>query len=139
MKFENPFGVAELIELAGSAAVVLLMIGVAAFLGFRMSARVDDDALVRLAGEEGARVEASVIAKNGRNALARLSDGRVMVVRVMGADVSPRFMRASAVRLDVNGRWLNATFADAGFPPLKMRLDDSPAWLTEFSRGGGTP
>ena len=95
MKFENPFGVAELIELAGSAAVVLLMIGVAAFLGFRMSARIDDDALVRLAGEEGARVEASVIAKNGRNALARLADGRVMVVRVMGADVSARFTRAA--------------------------------------------
>jgi hypothetical protein len=139
MNFENPFGIAELIELAGSAAVVLLMIGVAAFLGFRMSARIDDDALVRLAGEEGARIEASVIAQNGRSALARLSDGRIMVARVMGADISARFTPASNVRLDVSGRRLNAIFADAGFPPLKMRLDDSPAWLTEFSRGGGTP
>lgn len=139
MQFDNPFGVAELIELAGSAAVVLLMIGVAAFLGFRMSARIDDGELARLAGEEGASIEASVIARNGRTALARLSDGRIMVVRVMGADVSARFTRASSVRLDVNGRRLNATFADVGFPPLKMRLDDSPAWLTELSRGGGTP
>jgi phosphohistidine swiveling domain-containing protein len=139
MQFENPFGMAELIELASSAAVVLLMIGVAAFLGFRMSARIDEDELVRLAGEEGVRVEASVIAQNGRSALARLSDGRIMVARVMGADVSARFTKASAVRLDVNGRRLNATFADAGFPPLKMRLDDSPAWLAEFSHGGGTP
>ncbi len=139
MQFENPFGMAELIELGGSAAVVLLMIGVAAFLGFRMSARVDNDELVRIASEEGSHVEASVIAQNGRSALARLADGRIMVARVMGADVSARFTGASNVRLDVNGRRLNAAFADAGFPPLKMRLDDSPAWLTEFSRGGGTP
>lgn len=139
MQFENPFGIAELIELGGSAAVVLLMIGVAAFLGFRMSARIDDGELARLAGEEGARIEASVIAQNGRSALARLSDGRIMVARVMGADISARFTRAGNVRIDVNGRRLNAAFADPGFPPLKMRLDDSPAWLTEFSRGGGTP
>lgn len=137
MQIENPFGVAELIELGGSAAVVLLMIGVAAVLGFRMSARIDDAELTRLAEAEGARVDGAVIAKNGRTALARLSDGRVMVARVMGADVSARFAPAKAVRLDLKAHRLNATFADAGFPPLKMRLDDSPAWLNEFSSGGG--
>lgn len=138
MQFENPFGVAELIELAGSAAVVLLMIGVAAMLGFRMSARIDDGELARLAEAEGARVDGAVIAKNGRTALARLSDGRVMVARVMGADVSARFASAKAVRLDLKAHRLNATFADTGFPPLNMRLDDSPAWLNEFSSGGGS-
>ncbi|MEQ1489038.1 MAG: hypothetical protein ABL932_00655 [Terricaulis sp.] len=139
MQFENPFGIAELVELGGSAAVVLLMIGVAAVLGFRMSARIDDGELVRLADAEGVRVEGAVIAQNGRTALARLSDGRVMVARVMGADVSARFAAAKAVKLDVKARRLNATFADTGFPPLKMRLDDSPAWLNEFSGGGDKP
>lgn len=136
MQFENPFGLAELIELGGSAAVVLLMIGVAAVLGFRMSARIDDGELTRLADAEGARVEGAVIAQNGRTAFARLNDGRVMVARVMGADVSARFASAKAVMVDVKARRLNATFADTGFPPLKMRLDDSPAWLNEFSGGG---
>src|SRR5690606_4879585 len=70
MHFENPFGLAELIELGGSAAVVLLMIGVAAMLGFRMSARIDDGELTRLAETEGVRVDGAVIAKNGRTALA---------------------------------------------------------------------
>ena len=138
MSFENPFGVAEFIELAGSAAVVLLMIGVAAILGFRMSARIDGGELTRLAEAEGARVDGAVIAKNGRTAFARLSDGRVMVARVMGADVSARFASANAVTVDVKAHKLNATFADIGFPPLKMRLDDSPAWLNEFSGGGGS-
>ena len=90
-------------------------------------------------GAEGVRVEGAVIAQNGRSALARLSDGRVMVARVMGADVSARFASAKAVKLDVKARRLNATFADTGFPPLKMRLDDSPAWLNEFSGGGDKP
>lgn len=138
MQFENPFGVAELIELGGSAAVVLLMIGVAAILGFRMSARIDEGELTRLAETEGVRIDGSVIAKNGRTALARLSDGRVMVARVMGADVSARFAPANAVSLNVKRRRLNATFADTGFPPLKMRLDEQPAWLNEFSGGGGS-
>jgi hypothetical protein len=139
MTFENPFGAAELIELAGSAAVVLLMIGVAAMLGFRMSARIDDGELARLAEADGVRVDSAVIAQNGRAAFARLSDGRVMVARVMGADVSARFAPANIVKLDVKARRLNATFADAGFPPLKMRLDDSPAWLNEFGSGGEKP
>lgn len=138
MQFENPFGVAELIELGGSAAVVLLMIVVAAVLGFRMSARIDDGELARLAEAEGVRVDGAVISQNGRSALARLSDGRVMVARVMGADVSARFAPANAVRLDVKRRRLNATFADTGFPPLKMRVDEQPAWLNEFSGGGGS-
>lgn len=139
MQFENPFGAAELIELGGSAAVVLLMVGVAAVLGFRMSARIDDGELARLAEAEGVRVDGAVISQNGRAAFAKLSDGRVMVARVMGADVSARFASAKAVSLNVKARRLKATFADVGFPPLKMRIDDSPAWLNEFSGGGGSP
>ncbi len=139
MQFENPFGLAELIELTGSATVVLLMIGVAAALGFRLSARIDDSELTRLAEAEGVRLEGAVIAQNGRTALARLSDGRLMVARVMGADVSARFAAAQSVRLALKGDRLNATFADVGFPPLNMRLDDQPAWLAELSRGEAKP
>ena len=86
---------------------------------------------------EGAIVSNAVIARNGRAALARLSDGRMMVARVMGADVSVRFAAAKNVTLDVKSRRLNATFADVGFPPLSMKLDDSPAWLDEFGSRGG--
>lgn len=139
MQFENPFGLAELIELGGSAAVVLLMIGVAAALGFRLSARIDEDELARLAVAEGAHVESAVIAQNGRTALARLSDGRLMVARVMGADVSARFTPAKSVQVRLKRNQLNATFADIGFPPLNMRLDDQPAWLTELNRGEAEP
>lgn len=129
---------AQALELAGSAAVVLLMIGIAAGLGFRFSRRLDQADLVALADAEGVRVDEAVLANNGRAALARLSDGRLMVARVMGADVSARFVAAQAARIRLKPGRLDATFADVGFPPLHMKLDDSPAWLSELAGGGGT-
>jgi len=104
-------------------------------LGFRMLVRIDDAALARLAEAEGGRVENAVIAQNGRSALARLADGRIMIARVMGADVSARFASARSIRLGLKQGRLNATFADAGFPPLRMRLDGEPPWLGDLSRG----
>ena len=139
MEFESPFGLSEALELAGSAAVILVMIGVAAVLGFRMSARMDEGELARLAEAEGASVQNAVIARNGRAALARLSDGRIMVARVMGADISARFAFASSARIRFKSGRLIATFADMGFPPLNIRLDEEPAWLVELSSAGGAP
>lgn len=130
---------AEVPALVGSVIAVTLMVGVAAALGFRKTARLDDAALERLAAAEGASVEAAVIAANGRHALARLAGGKLMVARVMGNDVSARVAPAGAVRLKIGGGRLNATFADLGFPALNMRLQDVPAWLDELAGGGGQP
>ncbi|MBC7769078.1 MAG: hypothetical protein H7124_09855 [Phycisphaerales bacterium] len=125
--------VAEAPVLAGSAAVVLVMIGLAFALGFRKSAELNDAELARLAAAEGARVEAAVIAPNGRHALARLSGGKLMVARVMGNDVSARVAPAGAVRVRVARGKLSAQFADLGFPPLHMRLQAPPPWLAELA------
>jgi hypothetical protein len=129
---------AEAPILAGSAGVVVFMVVVAYLLGFRARARLDEAALQRLAATEGASVEASVIDADGGVALARLADGRLMVARAMGADVSARVTRAEAVRVNVRGGRLSARFADLGFPPLQMRLQDSPAWLSELPGAGGS-
>lgn len=124
------------LELIGSAAVVLLMVGVAALLGFRISAKLDDEDLARLAQAEGASVRHAIVAANGGSALAQLTDGRLMVARVMGLDVSTRFAPASAVTLRLKARRLDVIFADVGYPPLHMRLTDQPAWLAELASGG---
>jgi hypothetical protein len=124
-------------ELAGSIVAVTLMVAIAAMLGFRRTAKLDDAALARLAAAEGASVEASVISANGRDALARLSGGRLLLARVMGNDVSARVAPAGAVRLKLARGKLSATFADLGFPALNIRLQDRPAWLDELAGGGG--
>ncbi len=124
-------------ELAGSVIAVTLMVAVAAILGFRRSARIDNAALARLAAAEGASVEAAVISGNGRDALARLSGGKLLIARVMGNDISARVAPAGAVKLRIARGKLSATFADLGFPPLNMRRQDTPDWLDHLAGGGG--
>ena len=128
---------AEAPALIGSVIAVTLMVGVAAAFGFRKKALLDEAALARLAAAEGASVEHAIIAPNGRDALAQLSGGKVLVARVMGNDVSARVAPAGALRLKLAPGRLSATFADLGFPPLNMRLQDAPAWLDKLAGGGG--
>lgn len=125
----------EWIVLAGSAAVVLFMIAVAAVLGFRAQAKLDDAAVARLAAAEGEESDAAVVAANGRSAFARLRSGKVMIARVMGADVSARIAPASAVRVRLGGDKLSVQFADVGYPPLHMRVPSAPPWLAALAVG----
>lgn len=124
---------AEAPVLAGSAVVVLVMIGVAYALGFRAKAKLTEAELTRLA--DGELVEAAVIAPDGRAAFAKLSGGKIMVARAMGADVSVRIAPASTVRVALTRGRLSAAFADSGYPPLHMKLDEAPPWLVEMAAG----
>ncbi|WP_325060735.1 hypothetical protein [Vitreimonas sp.] len=125
--------VAEAPVLAGSAAVVLFMVGVAALLGFRHTAKLDDAELARLAAAEGANVEHAVIDARGRNAFVRLSGGKLMIARVMGNDVSARVSPAAAVQISLRNGKLSVRFADLGYPPLHMRLQAPPTWIAELA------
>lgn len=119
--------------LVGSVVAVLFMVGVAALLGFRQTARIDDAGLQRLAAAEGTRVESAVIAKNAKSALARLDGGKLMLARVMGADISARVLPASAARIRSRNGKVSVTFADTGFPPLEF--DETPPWLAQLAAG----
>lgn len=125
----------EWIVTAASAGVVLFMVGVAALLGFRERARLDEAELARLAGGEGERVEASVVASNGAAAFARLASGKYMIARVMGADASARIAPASALRVARRPGKLSVWFADLGYPPLHLDMADAPPWLAALAPG----
>jgi hypothetical protein len=125
--------VEEAPALIGSILAVSFMVGVAALLGFRQTARIDDAELQRLAANEGAAVEAALIAPNAKSALARLGNGKLMVARVMGADISARAAPASSARVRVSAGKLSVAFADTGFPPLHMKLQQTPPWLAELA------
>lgn len=124
--------IAKLPILAGSAAVIVLMVGVAAALGFRPKAVLDAQTLAALAQAEGASLEQTLIAPDARSAVARLSGEKILVARVMGGDVSARIAPASAVRVASGGGGLSVTFADLGYPPLHMRVQP-PAWLADLA------
>ena len=122
----------DLFVTAGSAAVILLMLGVAWLLGFRQHARLDDAEIARLASAEGAQVEAAAFDTKGRAAVARLSNGNLLVAKVMADGVSTRVLPVGQARVRLNKRKLNVAFGDLGYPSLTMRLDSPPAWLAEL-------
>ncbi len=121
--------------LAGSIVAVLFMAGVAALLGFRQTARIDDAELQRLAAAEGAAIEGAVIARNAKSALARLAGGKLMIARAMGADVSARVMPLASARIRSRNGKLSIAFADTGFPPLNLQVTETPPWLAELAAG----
>lgn len=131
----------DLYVLAGSAAVIAVMVGVAYLLGFRGDARITEAELALLVAqhEPGGRIDAALIAADGRAALARLTDGRIAIARAMGDGLTLRTLPARAVALHVRGDEVIATFADLGFPPLKLRMNGTPpAWIAEMARGAGS-
>jgi hypothetical protein len=126
---------AEAPALAGSIVAVLFMVGVAALLGFRSTARIDEAELQRLADAEGASMEGWVIAPDRKSALAQLESGKLMIARVMGADVSARIVPTGAARVQRRNGKLTVAFADTGFPPLDLSVDETPPWLVQLAAG----
>lgn len=116
----------------GSAGVILLMLGVAWMLGFRQVAQLDNAELSKLAQAEGARVETAAIDEKGRAALARLSNGKLLVAKVMADGISARVLPQGQAHLQLAKRTINVTFGDLGYPPLNIRLENPPAWLIEL-------
>jgi hypothetical protein len=84
----------------------------------------------RLEAAPDAQILAHEVFNQGRDGLARLSDGRLMVLRRMGADVCVRVAPGSAVRLAPVQAGFALYFSDAGFPPLKIAAP-TPNWLSE--------
>jgi len=119
--------------LAGSIVAVLFMAGVAALLGFRRTARLDEAELQRLAAAESATLERYLIAPGAKSALARLEGGKLMVARVMGADISARVLPVSAARFRFRNGRFSVAFADTGFPPLDLEIDQTPPWLAQLA------
>ncbi len=129
----------QIVVLGGSAAVIALMLLIAALLGFWQTARIDAVALERLLAdaEPDARIAESAIADDGRVALARLSDARVLIAKAMGDRIALRTYPSPAVTLRLRDRRLRAAFADLGFPTLNMKLSDPPRWLVDWAASGG--
>lgn len=122
----------DLIVTAGSAAVVAFLVLVAWLMGFRKTAQLDLETLSREIGnaEPRARVADAVFAADGRSAIARLADGKLVTARVMADGVSLRILSANAAKLSLRSGNAVLVFADIGYPSLNLRLkEEAPAWL----------
>jgi hypothetical protein len=121
--------------MAGSIVAVLFMAAFAALLGFRKTARIDEAELQRLAAAESASVERVSIKPDGKSAVARLSGDKLMIARVMGADISARAAPLALARFRFRKGKFSVEFADSGFPPLELAVDETPPWLAQLAAG----
>lgn len=121
----------DLIVLAASAGVVAFMVGMAALLGFRQRATIDETSLARdlALSEPRARIESAAIDGKGRAALAKLSDGRLLAAIAMADGVTLRTFAPSALRLKIKSGKVSVQFGDFSFPSLNMALAEPPKWL----------
>src|SRR5215813_25852 len=93
----------------GSAAVIVLMLSIAWVLGFRQSAKLDDAEVARLAQGEGAHVMAAAIDAKGRNAVAKLEGGKLLIAKVMADGVSARVLPQGQARVRLAPHKLSIT------------------------------
>lgn len=122
----------DLYTAAGSAIVVALLVAVAWAMGFRNTVRLDAETLAGelAAAEPRARIGDAVFAADGRGAIARLTDGKLLTARVMADGVSLRILPAGAAKLSLRSGNAIVAFADLGYPPLNLKLkEEAPAWL----------
>lgn len=122
----------DLYTVAGSGIVVVVLVVVAWAMGFRKSAQLNAETLAQevAAAEPRARVAEAVFAADGRAAIARLSDGKLVTARVMADGVSLRIFPASAAKLSLRSGNAVLKFADIGYPPLNLKLkEEAPGWL----------
>jgi hypothetical protein len=123
----------DVVVLAASALAVTLMVVVAALMGFRARAQLDEAALQRLAAEEGLAIVSAAVDAEGRAGIARLSGGQLMLARTLGDGVSARV--AATARITAKGGRVSIALTDLGFPPLTLRFAGAPPpWLMELAR-----
>ncbi len=121
----------NLIVTLASAAAVVFMVFVAWALGFRTRARLADDAALRalvLEAEPHARLVDLARDRDGYGGVARLADGRWIAAAPLGDRFAVRTLAAPRILAAKGG--VRLRFADVGFPALRLRFDETPAWLT---------
>ncbi|MDX2238838.1 MAG: hypothetical protein NW203_14840 [Hyphomonadaceae bacterium] len=127
----------DALVLAGSALVVVVLVAIAALLGFRDRARLTsraDVAEALAATDRAASILDAAIDREGRAAIAMLSDGRLALAKAMADHVAVRVIAPGAVRVRIRARGeaalVRAGVADVGFPGITLHLVRAPDWLS---------
>jgi len=130
----------DLVVIAASAVTVAILSGIAAALGFRVRGRFADEAAVRAAILHlDPQAKVADLAIDGGWALARLSDGGLVVARALGHGATARRLPAVPqvlrVKPDRRGVRILVAGLDFGFPGGALRLPECPPWLDAHVEG----
>lgn len=118
----------------GALAGVGVLVGIAWLLGFRKRAKIEGpDHVARLLAEAepGAGISDIAMDKDGYAAVAKLTDGRLFIVRSMADKLAIRLISPASLKLKRNGATVRLDSGEAAHPPLTLHLE-GPAmaqWL----------
>ena len=131
--------IAQALQFAGTLAAILLIAGLARWLGLGGDPRLrDPDEARRLAGEALCGFEAQEVGldRAGVGALLRDSAGRIMLLRRHGAHWVARLLDSHAgVRLDRS--FMTIATGDRTFGAITLDLgDQAQAWASSLRRIG---
>ena len=131
--------IAQALQFAGTLAAILLIAGLARWLGLGGDPRLrDPDEARRLAGEALCGFEAQEVAldRAGIGALLRDSAGRIMLLRRHGVHWVARLLDSHAgVRLDRS--FMTIATGDRTFGAITLDLgDQAQAWASSLRRIG---
>jgi hypothetical protein len=123
-----------LVQTAGSLVAILALAGLAWWLKLGGSPLLDsEDAVRRAAGEVEDGFDPVAIACTGETAIARDTQGRIMVIRRHGNRFAGRVLGpAASARLD--GARLVVDPGEPRFGTVSLELADTQAWVEAINR-----
>lgn len=129
-----------LIQFLGSLAAILALAGLAYWLKLGPEPRLADENAARRAADEAAsgfEPVAISIDRDGRGALLRDAEGRVLLLRPHGSHFAGRVLtKAASARLD--GEALVIETAERRYGGVRLVLADPKAWVQAIEGIGGS-
>jgi len=126
----------QLLIFGGSLIAIVVLAGIARWMGLGGNPILRDEESVRAAAsevEDGFAVERVSIARDGKAALALDADGRIMVIKRHGNRFAGRILtRSASAREEVDA--LIVDCGEAQFGPVRLSLADSSAWADRINR-----
>lgn len=120
-----------LVRFLGSFIAILALAGIALWLKLGPTPRLSDEDEARAAADEAVSgFEPVVIGldREGRGALLRDAEGRILLLRPHGTHFAGRLLSPDA-RMATEGDVLLVDTAEKGFGTARLTLDDPSAWM----------
>lgn len=116
-----------------AAVGIALLVTLCWAMGFRQRASITT--LQPFAQGESLVLTEALIDEGGRGGIGLSDDGRLLVAKVMGADIAVRVMPIAAIEaVLVRGGQIHLTFQDLGFPSLNLNVGAPPLWIGRLAR-----
>lgn len=126
----------QALQFVGSLIAILVLAWLVKRLGLGKNPRLNDDAQARAAAAEASDgFEAQEIARDadGRGALLRDGQGRIMLLKPHGVHFAGRILTASA-SADCTAETISVDTGERRYGTIELQVDDPASWVEAINR-----